>query len=101
MRFPVRSCVAFALVAAAATCTEAPSLGPTAARAAAKARLSANPVFSPAAAAVFSQRSQFAGIGFDHVRIIVVRPPSEVVKDTTIVFNPDSPPVTLDFNVEA
>ncbi|MEO7082727.1 MAG: Ig-like domain-containing protein [Gemmatimonadaceae bacterium] len=52
------------------------------------------------ASQIFAQRSQFASVTFDHVRITLVRPPSEVVKDTTIAFTPDSPPVTLDLIVD-
>lgn len=40
-------------------------------------------------------------ISFDHVHIVLVRPPSEIVLDTTIVFTPTSQATKLDFTIEA
>src|SRR3981189_2959615 len=99
MRLPVRSAVALMLAMGVATCSDAPSVGPRPATAPGKGRLAIVPVFSSAAAAVLSQRSVFAEVTFDHVRIVLVRPPSEIVLDTTIVFTPGSPPKTLDLSV--
>jgi len=98
MRLPQRSLFALLLAVGVATCSEfhpsplEPSPG--------KGQLSFTPRFSPEAAAVYAQRAQFAAVNFDHVRIVLVRPPSETVKDTTIAFGPTSPPLTLELTVE-
>src|SRR6185436_9742050 len=65
-----------------------------------KGRFALVPVFSKTAAAVYAQRTVFAAVNFDHVRIVLVRPPNEVVKDTTISFDPNSPPTTIELTVE-
>jgi hypothetical protein len=62
------------------------------------ARISFAPVFSSAARAVAALLPDF-GISFDHVRVRIVRPPSEVVVDTTIEFKPGQADATLDFTV--
>src|SRR5215510_5130561 len=97
MRLPQRSLFALLLAVGVATCSEfhprplEPSPG--------TGQLSFTPRFSPEAAAVYAQRAQFAAVNFDHVRIGLVRPPSETVKDTTIAFGPTSPPLTLELTV--
>src|SRR5262245_26623824 len=98
MRLPQRSLFALLLAVGVATCSEfrssplEPSPG--------TGQLAFTPRFSPEAAAVYAQRAQFAAVNFDHVRIVLVRPPSETVKDTTIAFGPTSPPLTLELTVE-
>src|SRR3954469_20635266 len=100
MRFPLRSLASLVLLVGVATCTDAPSVSPTPANGAAKARLSITPVFSKEAAAVFAQRSQFAEITFDQVHVVIVRPPTEVVFQTTVPFTPSSPALTIDPTIE-
>src|SRR5215510_5802633 len=98
MRLPQRSLFALLLAVGVATCSEfhprplepPPGTG----------QLSFTPRFSPEAAAVYARRAQFAAVNFDHVRIGLVRPPSETVKDTTIAFGPTSPPLTLELTVK-
>src|SRR5260221_5900468 len=99
MRIPFRSFATLVLAVGVATCSDAPSVAPKpAAPVAGHGRLALAPVFSRAAAEVYAQRAAFA-VTFDHVRIVIVRPPSDTVKDTTIVFNPNSPPQTVDLDV--
>src|SRR5215813_581125 len=99
MRLPQRSFLGLLLAVGVATCTEfrPQPLEPTGAG---KGQLSFAPRFSPEAAAVYARRAQFAAVNFDHVRIVLVRPPSETVKDTTIAFGPTSPPLTLELTVK-
>jgi predicted aminopeptidase len=49
---------------------------------------------------VLAQRSLFAEVVFDHVHVVLVRPPSEVVADTTIAFTPGTPQVILNLFVK-
>lgn len=65
-----------------------------------RGRFSISAAFTPAAAAVYAQRAVFPSVTFDHVRIVLVRPPADTVRDTTIVFNQNSPPATLDLTVD-
>src|SRR5215510_2228337 len=98
MRLPQRSLFALLLAVGVATCSEfhpnplEPNPG--------TGQLSFAPRFSPEAAAVYARRAQFAAVNFDHVRIVLARPLSEAVKDTTIAFGPTSPPLTLELTVE-
>ena len=57
------------------------------------------PAFSKGAAAAFAAMGAFS-ISFDHVHIVLVRPPSEVVIDTIIRFTPASQPTSLEFTIE-
>ena len=98
MRLPHPSLFALLLAVGVATCSEfhgsplepGPGTG----------QLSFTPRFSREAAAVYAQRAQFAAVNFDHVRIVLVRPPEETVKDTTVEFNPSSPQLTLELTVK-
>ncbi|MEO7083563.1 MAG: Ig-like domain-containing protein, partial [Gemmatimonadaceae bacterium] len=57
--------------------------------------------FSKSAAAVYAQRSEFTGVSFDHVRVILRSAAGDaVVKDTTLEFSPSSPDVTLEFTID-
>src|SRR5262245_33898373 len=98
MRLPQRSLFALLLAVGVATCSEfhPRSLEPSPGT----GQLSFAPRFSPEAAAVYARRAQFAAVNFDHVRIVLVRPPEETVKDTTIEFSPTSAPKTLELTVE-
>src|SRR5262245_54148559 len=96
MRPPIRSFAAALLSVAVATCSDAPqaTLTPTP-DVGRIGRLSFAPVFSASAQAVYARRATFAAANFDRVRVRLVRPPDEVVKDTTVAFTPTSPPLTL------
>jgi hypothetical protein len=100
MRTPVRSFAILGL-AAVATCTETPTVASRMNQGGAVRRVSIGivPVFSKAASAVFAQRATFPGVNFDHVHVVVTRPPSEAVIDTTIAFTPTSATQTLDLTV--
>src|SRR5262247_1868205 len=98
MRLPHRSLFALLVLASVATCSEFRS-NPLEPRPG-TGQLSFTPRFSREAAAVYARRAQFAAVNFDHVRIVLVRPPAETVKDTTVEFNPSSPPKTLELTVE-
>src|SRR5436853_440802 len=102
MRLPLRSLGTLLLAVAVATCSDAPhAVIKTAPEGRAGiGHFSISPRFSPQAAAVYAQRATFAGANFDHVRIVLTRPPNEVVIDTVITFNPTSPPTTLDLFVD-
>jgi hypothetical protein len=84
-----------------ATCSDthstplAPATGPDVSGV---ARLGFQPVFSQAAAAAFANLADF-NIDFDHVRVSVIRPPSETVKDTLVAFRPGQAAITLDLTV--
>ena len=99
MRLPIRSLATLVLAVGVATCADAPTVA-RARGARSSGRIALNPVFSQEAAAVYAQRAQFAGLDFDHVRIVLVRPPGEVVKDTTVVFASGSSPKTIDLSVD-
>jgi len=102
MRIPLRPIATLLLAIGVATCADAPTVGRTGAspaRGTLRGRFAIAPVFSQSAQAAFAQREQFAGASFDHVRIVLVRPPADTVKDTTAVFNPDSPPLPLELSV--
>src|SRR5881628_1921928 len=102
MRLTLRPFVTLALAVGVATCSDAPhAVVKTAPEGrAGTARFSIAPRFSPQAAAVYAQRSTFASVNFDHVRIVLTRPVNEIVIDTVITFNPASPATTLDLFVD-
>ncbi|HEY9225219.1 MAG TPA: hypothetical protein VIP11_01145, partial [Gemmatimonadaceae bacterium] len=98
MRSSLRSLATLALAAVGViSCSEGPNAPP---KEMGKGRFSFSAEFTPAAAAVYAQRGTFAAVNFDHVRIVLIRPPNDTVRDTTIVFNPASPPTTLDLTVD-
>ncbi|MGH7617781.1 MAG: Ig-like domain-containing protein, partial [Gemmatimonadaceae bacterium] len=97
MRFPLRSLATGLLAVGVATCSDVAPVAPK--HVAGPARLSFRPVFSKSAAAVYSQMSAF-DVSFDHVHVLIVRPPSETVIDTTVFFTPNSSDLTLDFTVD-
>jgi hypothetical protein len=103
IRFPLRSLATLVLAIGVATCSDAPNAvvktAPDAGQPG-KGRFAISPRFSPQAAAVYAQRATFAAVNFDHVRIVLTRPPTEIVIDTIITFNPSSPPTTLDLFVD-
>ncbi|HTE46408.1 MAG TPA: hypothetical protein VK636_14235, partial [Gemmatimonadaceae bacterium] len=100
MRLPLRSLATLALAVGVATCSDAPStlVKPVVDGGTAIARLGFEPVFSKDAAATYTRLADFA-IDFDHVHVVVTRPPSEVVKDTLVAFKPGQPAITLELTV--
>ena len=96
----IRSLATLIATLGVASCGDGPS---TAARPSGEGmrvgRIAFAPVFSASARAAATQLADF-GITFDRVRVVIVRPPSETVKDTTISFAPGQPDVTLDLTVE-
>ena len=99
MELPLRSIATLVLAVGLGSCSDTPNAPVKTATS--RSRILLAPRFSSEASAVYAQRSEIAGVQFDRVRVRIVRPPSEVVVDTTIVFGPNSSPVTLDLNVEA
>ena len=81
-----------------ATCADAPSVATPSAAGRFAARIGFEPVFSFAAKATAAKLADF-GIAFDHVRVVIVRPVADTVKDTTIAFSPTQADVTLDLTV--
>src|SRR5262245_36778565 len=95
----VRAVAAGLVALGVAACADAPSTAPTSPSASqGMARISFAPIFSPAARAAAALLPDF-GITFDHVRVRIVRPPTEVVADTTIEFKPGQADATLDLTV--
>src|SRR5262249_37614173 len=82
------------------TCADGPSglAKPAPSNGKATARLALSPVFSKAAAAAYAQLADF-GITFDHVRVTIVRPPSDTLIDTLVAFTPGHADLTLDLPV--
>ena len=62
-------------------------------------RVAFNPVFSAAALQVAQHLSDF-GIDYDRVRVVLVRPPADTAKDTTVAFAPGGPDLILNLTVE-
>lgn len=62
------------------------------------ARVGFDPVFAADARAAAARLPDF-GLAFDSVRVVIVRPPADTVKDTTIAFAPGQVDVTLDLSV--
>ena len=62
------------------------------------ARFAFEPVFAADARAAAARLPDF-GLTFDSVRVVIVRPPADTVKDTTIAFAPGQLDVTLDLSV--
>jgi adhesin/invasin len=104
MHIPFRSVATMLMAVGVATCSDA-TTGPGHSTTASpsgggRASVAFQPVFSSAATAVAAHLGDF-GISYDHVRIVLVRPVADTVKDTTITFGPGLPDVTLDLTVAA
>ncbi len=98
-RASIRSLATFCMAVGVASCADLPSAAPHRPNGdRGLARIGFQPVFSVAARAAAAHLADF-GISFDHVRVVIVRPPSEVVVDTTIAFAPNQQDVTLDLAV--
>src|SRR5450759_2380545 len=66
----------------------------------ARATFSLAPQFEPSASRAAAALAQ-TGLAYDRVRVIVVRPPTDTLKDTTITFHASDSPVTLELSVLA
>ena len=103
MRLPLRALSTLLIAGGVATCSDTPpvavkhsTLGPNGGVA---GRVAFVPVFSAAALGIAQHLSEF-GIDYDRVRVVLVRPPSDTAKDTTVAFTPASPDLTLSLTVE-
>jgi hypothetical protein len=103
LRLPLRALSAVLIAVGVATCSDTPlaavkhtSLGPNGGEA---GRVAFAPVFSAAALGIAQHLSEF-GIDYDRVRVVLVRPPADTAKDTTVAFTPASPDLTLSLTVE-
>jgi hypothetical protein len=96
MRIPLRPFATALLGVAAVTCIDAPSAPSTGSGR--SGAIAFAPVFSQAATRTAALLGQF-GISYDHVRIVVVRPPSDTVRDTTIAFANGDAATNLDLTV--
>lgn len=90
-----RPIVAAGALISVATCSDftGPYSGPG-------TRISIAPVFSASANFAKALYSA-AGIDYDHVRVVIVRAPAEVLKDTTVAFTPGQAELTLPLVVAA
>ncbi|HMA23510.1 MAG TPA: hypothetical protein VKP00_05940, partial [Gemmatimonadaceae bacterium] len=103
VRLPLRALSILSIAVGVATCSDTPpaavkhsSLGPNGG---VIASVEFDPVFSAAALEIAPRLGGF-GIHYDHVRVVLVRPVADTVKDTTIAFTPTTPDVTLNLTVE-
>lgn len=97
MRSALRLLAAVAAASTLASCVEMSS--PSGAR----RSLSITPRFSQSATLAAATMAQ-AGVAYNSVHIVITRPgsnPLEILKDTTIVFGPASPEVTLELSIDA
>jgi hypothetical protein len=62
--------------------------------------LAIQPVFSSTAARSSAALSQ-VGLDFDNVRIVIVRPTADTLKDTTVAFGPTSADLKLELSIDA
>jgi alpha-tubulin suppressor-like RCC1 family protein len=104
LRHILRPAAALLAALAVATCSDSPS-GPLRANTSgspsagtARGRVGFAPVFSAAASSAYARLSSF-GVSYDNVHIVIVRPPSDTVKDTVVVFTPASTELTIDLDV--
>lgn len=92
MRRPrvLRAALAIGIAVAAATCRDAP----TAPLRGGRAVLAVRPVFRA------STDVQSFGLTIDSLRVVIVRPAADTLRDTTVFFSPDSSSVSLPLAVE-
>jgi hypothetical protein len=108
MRIPTRSIATLLMAVGVATCSDGPTgplrntgvtpdngSGPVIGR----GRLSLLPVFSKSAENVAAHLADF-GIEYNQVRVVIVRPVSDTVKDTTVTFVPGQSDLTLNLIVD-
>lgn len=92
-----RPIVAALFAAVLASCSDSLSTSPAGT---APATLAIVPHFSENAATISATLAE-VGLAFDHVRIVIVRPANDTLKDTTLVFTPTSNQITLELSVQA
>lgn len=97
MRIRSRPFATALLALAAITCTDGPSA--PSGSSGRSAAIGFAPVFSQAATRTAALLGQF-GISYDHVRIVIVRPPVDTVRDTTIAFTTGDAAMNLDLTVQ-
>src|SRR5438094_8109862 len=101
MRPLFRSLATLVVAVGVVTCTDSTTSAPRPATArSVRSGIALAPVFSKSAAFAAAHMDDF-GITFDHVHIVIVRPPDEVVKDTTVAFTPSMTDLTIDITVAA
>lgn len=96
MRSALRCTLAALALAAVASCTESATVSPREA----KSSLALLPRFTDEATRSAATLAE-GGVQFDHVRIVIVRPASDTLKDTSVVFGPTSSALTLELAVNA
>jgi hypothetical protein len=98
MRFTFRYVLAASFAAAISSCVDGtPNTAPSAQT---RASLAIVPRFSESAAVTSATLAE-TGSSFDHVRIVIVRPANDTLKDTVIVFSPASEELTMELSVAA
>ena len=95
VRRSVAAVVAVVLIASLVTCTDS-----TGTSSAGRGRLSFVPVFSASATQATSVYSALA-LGIDRVRVVVVRPAADTLKDTTVTVPPGGADIVLSLEVRA
>jgi fibronectin-binding autotransporter adhesin len=95
MRISLRRLVPLLVISATITCVDAPT-GPRASSGTATFAIS--PTFSKSATQAKAMYSA-AGFEIDHVRLLITRPPSVVVKDTTVAYTVGQGDLPLELNV--
>jgi hypothetical protein len=97
MRLAFRSFTTVLSAAALASCADVfGHIDPSGSR----STLAIAPRFSRNASLASATLAQ-AGLDFDHARIVIVRPASDTLKDTTIAFTPTSTELTLELAIAA
>ncbi len=103
MRSLYRPVATLVLAVSVATCSDSPTgplrQSPAPSNGIGREAVAFAPTFSKAASATAARLVDLS-ISYDRVRIVLVRPVSDTVKDTTIVFTPGSADVTLELNVD-
>jgi hypothetical protein len=98
MRRLLRVVVVLVVAVGIVTCSDTPSAA-VKRTPSGMARLSFAPVFSKSAAEVYQRLPDF-GVDFDRVRVVIVRPINEIVKDTFVLHRRGDPDTTIDINVD-
>src|ERR1043166_4863752 len=98
MRQFVRPLAQLLMAVGVSTCVDAPTALSPSRPFNPGARLAFGPAFTRAATETFARLADF-GIAYDRVRVVIIRPPAEVVLDTTVAYTPTSPDLPLDLSV--
>lgn len=97
MRSAIRPILAAFCAVALTSCTDDFGTSPAGKT---RAMLAIVPHFSEDAANISATLAE-AGLEFDRVRIVIVRPANDTLKDTTVAFTPTSTQITLELSVLA